>query len=65
MRRRKPRNTATGERNGNHVLTVARIAASKRMRRRGWKWTEIAELYGCTETTVRRACRGQTWRALA
>lgn len=58
----RQRRIAYGERNGNAILTRAKVNRAKRLRRLGDYWTSIAATLGCNESTVRRACKGQTWR---
>lgn len=55
---------AHGEHNGNAKLTPEVVGVMRTLRGAGYTYTQIAKRIGVSESTVRRAAKGQSWSHL-
>jgi Helix-turn-helix domain len=58
----KPHRTARGEKNGWARLTAAAVVQIRELRQRGETLVEIAARFDVARGTVRKVCRGETWK---
>jgi len=58
------RRGATGERHGQHRLTVATARAAKQMRADGLSQKRIARILGVSPGCIQRLCDGNTWKGV-
>lgn len=55
-----------GERNGMHKLTDTQVKTARRWRKRyRYPWDYLAFKTGVDSSTIRKACRRQTWKHLS
>ena len=56
--------TAWGERSGQSKLTADQVLEARKLRRQGWTYKAIGELFGVHLTTIAYAVTGRNWNRL-